>query len=223
MNKIRDYILVNDVSQGSKEWQELRSKVLISGSTVSTVCNQNKNSLAYLALVRSKATKIWNQIQCAPMEFGIKYEPIARDFISKRLDVKILVPGLIINKHYSMFAYSPDGIYIDKNDGVRRLLEIKCLYSRKIIPNFVPPEYMHQMQLGMLLTEIKECLYCEFIFDKLTGEYKEHQEIIVKSDPTWYTKYLPDFKRFEIDVQNYREPKAVCLLDQLLSDYQSST
>jgi hypothetical protein len=97
------------------------------------------------------------------MDWGVRYEPIAKQILEETLEAQIKDLGRIKHRTVPKIAASPDGLIIsckkDKNL-VGRLVEIKCPYSRKI-GGIVPEEYWMQMQIQLEVTNLSECEYVE--------------------------------------------------------------
>lgn len=117
---------------------------------------------------------ITNGVQkSAAVSHGIKYEKKAIDLFIERHKIKNgYYPPYIVSNTECKIGGRGDYIYQDTDDNVK-LLEIKCLYSRRINDK-IPMNYWLQMQ-GMLYIfysngiPINTAVYCEnrFINDKL--------------------------------------------------------
>jgi putative phage-type endonuclease len=66
--------------------------------------------------------------------------------------------NLLIHKRYGFLAYSPDGLFQERN-GMRGLLEIKCPFKKKLYPK-ISLFYYDQIQLGLYLTQRS---FCDFV------------------------------------------------------------
>lgn len=80
---------------------------------------------------------------------GHELEPVARAFVSERLDIEIIDCGIILNHGC---GYSPDGLVGDNG-----LVEIKTklpkLQVAVILGGVIPAEHMVQCQVGIWLSE----------------------------------------------------------------------
>ena len=82
-------------------------------------------------------------------ERGHELEPVAREFVSKRLGVTIESCGIILNHGC---GYSPDGLL-----GAKGLIEIKTklpkLQVEVILGEEIPAEHVVQCQVGLWVSE----------------------------------------------------------------------
>jgi hypothetical protein len=124
------------------------------------------------ALVRKKASPpspylppmAVSRNSTSAMDWGVRYEPIVKQIMEKKYNIKIIDLGRIRHKTIERLGASPDGLIVEVNGEENKellgsLIEIKCPRSR-IINDDVPFEYWCQMQLQM---EICERPYCEYI------------------------------------------------------------
>jgi putative phage-type endonuclease len=90
--------------------------------------------------------------------WGKKYEQIAVNLYKRMNNTDVYDFGLLKHPYLKWLGASPDGI---TPDGV--MLEIKCPYSRKIKPNYVPFHYyiQVQIQLEVALLETADFMECE--------------------------------------------------------------
>ena len=90
--------------------------------------------------------------------WGKKYEQIAVNLYKRKNNTDVYDFGLLKHPYLKWLGASPDGI---TPDGV--MLEIKCPYSRKIKPNYVPFHYyiQVQIQLEVALLETADFMECE--------------------------------------------------------------
>lgn len=109
-------------------------------------------------------------------ERGHELEPVARKFVSERLEIDIVECGIILNHGC---GYSPDGLVGD--DG---LVEIKTrlpkLQVDVILGGVIPAEHMVQCQVGIWLSERDHLDFASFypgmpLFHKRT--YRDEQMI----------------------------------------------
>jgi putative phage-type endonuclease len=108
---------------------------------------------------------------------GQKFESEAIDKYSELMNKTNHEFGLIeytsVNpvrtKHYPQFilnflAGSPDGIAVDNdNEEDLVMLEVKCPFRRKIIPGQCPEYYYPQIQLNLLILDLKLADYIEYL------------------------------------------------------------
>lgn len=83
------------------------------------------------------------------MKRGRMLEPLAIEMYETACERKVKLPGFVTNSQYPGCGYSPDGI-----DG-NILLEVKCLNKerhKELIDGIIPPQYMAQIQFGLMIT-----------------------------------------------------------------------
>lgn len=93
-----------------------------------------------------------------PLKWGVRYEPVACEIYSLKSNSVVSEYGVIQHPEHTFLGASPDGI---NNLGV--MLEIKCVYKRKI-DGKIPEQYMCQIQGQLEICNLEECDYfeCEF-------------------------------------------------------------
>ncbi len=155
------------VLQGSDEWLRLRLGI-VTASNVKLIVTEKKREFSAGKGMRTYAhelasQRITNHLEdnfCGDhMERGHIEEVIARDYYSKNIS-EVKETGFIANRTGSAtIGFSPDGLVSD--DGI---IEIKSrvqkFQTETIAANEVPPEYMLQLQTGLLVSERD---YCDFI------------------------------------------------------------
>lgn len=95
----------------------------------------------------------------AATEHGASKEPVAVEHYMRAEQTHMALYGLIVDPRWWWLGASPDGVCLQSG----RLVEIKCPYSRYPKPNTpVPPQYVPQCFVQMLLTHIDECDYYDF-------------------------------------------------------------
>ena len=141
--------------QRTKEWYELRKKILTASSLASAINKDHFNT---------REETIYNKIIDAPRtfnpitEWGVKYEEIATKYYELLTNTKILEFGLIPHQEFNFFGASPDGICGDNGniEYMGRMLEIKCPPKRKFTKS-VPHHYELQMQGQLEVCDLDEC------------------------------------------------------------------
>lgn len=117
--------------------------------------------------------------------YGVENEPLAIKAFEKLKNITVIKSGIIVNIHCPWLGFSPDGFFISDNE--MYLIEIKCpvmgktmcglelLKSLKyiVINSIGVPSlkkkhsYYGQIQLGLLLCNIKQCYLV--IYEKMTN------------------------------------------------------
>ena len=98
------------------------------------------------------------------MQWGNRYESVAREIYEKMIGEKIHEVGLIKHNKYEWLGASPDGL---RENG--RLLEIKCVWRRKILAN-TPYYYWVQVQIQMEVCDLEVCDFFQCKFYQYSGE-----------------------------------------------------
>ena len=157
---------------------------------------------------------------------GKKFEDIAFNIYGTLTNKKLFKLGLLTHDKFCWLGASPDGITEDA-----KLLEIKCVYNRKI-GGKEPYYYWIQVQIQMEVTNTEECdlFQCKFIEyeskreylkDKLTPKifkgYSEYEDKkfywklekftcnTIKRDKVWFNNHISIMNQFYRDILYYRE------------------
>jgi hypothetical protein len=103
-------------------------------------------------------------------ERGHELEPVARAFVSERLEIEIVNVGIILNPGC---GYSPDGLV-----GADGLIEIKTklpkLQIKVILEGIIPKDHVVQCQVGLWISERDHIDFASFwpgmpLFHKRAG------------------------------------------------------
>ena len=161
--------------QRSKEWFEMRDKMLTASSLADALGKghfKNRETLLIEKTSKEPPKRFGNAIT----EWGVKYEQVATTFYEKVNNLTIVEFGLIPHPKLKVFGASPDGICdIDSpEDYIGRMLEIKCPPKRQFTEE-VPDHYWMQMQGQLESCDLEEC---DFLQVKLkeyetTEDYNE--------------------------------------------------
>lgn len=160
--------------QRSKEWYEIREKIITASSLADCLGKghfKSKEDLLIEKTSKDPPARFTNDI----IEHGVKYEPIATTFYEKLNKLKVVEFGLVPHEKFKIFGASPDGICdIDSpEDYIGRMLEIKCPPVRKFTKE-VPEHYWMQMQGQLETCDLEEC---DFLQVKII-EYENEQEYL---------------------------------------------
>lgn len=117
-------------------------------------------------------------IEMTPLDWGIRFEPVAKQILESRWKAKIIELGRIRHPTRKGLAASPDGLILEAEsiELIGDLVEIKCPSSREI-GKAIPANYWYQMQLQLEVTNRPVCQYCEFTFRSYTSQNRDLIEI----------------------------------------------
>lgn len=190
IKKLNELKKLTAFAQRSGEWYEQRNGMM-TASLIPTALNMNEYEPQYMSIVgKLKNIPFTGKKACF---WGKKYEDIAANIYKYRMNVSIGNYGCIPHP-CGFLGASPDGIIDEyKLDGktktelVGRMLEIKCVVSRKInmtsnnITEIVPEHYYPQVQIQLQCCGLSECDFwqcnikeysskCEFVNDTHPSE-----------------------------------------------------
>ena len=139
--------------QRSPEWYLMRDG-MISASDAGTVLGAshygNRDSV-----ILKKCGEESRPPSGAAIDWGVKYENVAKQIYELRNNVEVFEFGCIKHPTIDFLGASPDGI---TNDGI--MLEIKCPSSR-VIDGIIPPGYYCQVQMQLEVCELDRCDFLE--------------------------------------------------------------
>lgn len=154
---------------GSELWTENR-KYTFGGSEAAAILGhskyRSKDDVLTSKLEPRKPRTVW-------CWWGHVFEPIAKMMIEEKYGT-IYNFGSIPSSTIPM-CYLPDGIFIKNNKLV--LLEVKCPVMRKIcgcgscISSCIKPDYVWQVQAGLMALPVKSALFADFQFRKSSIRY----------------------------------------------------
>ena len=148
--------------QRSPEWYLMRDG-MISASDAGTVLGQshygNRDSV-----ILKKCGEESRPPSGAAIDWGVKYENVAKQIYELRNDVEVFEFGCIKHPTINFLGASPDGI---TNDGI--MLEIKCPSSR-VIDGIIPTGYYCQVQMQLEVCELDRCDFLECKLKEYSSE-----------------------------------------------------
>lgn len=160
-DKIQYFKSLPYYDQKSPEWLKQRVD-RITASAVAAALGLSGNA-AYNQLLIEKVS--YGEIRSFngndATHWGNKFEPVANSVYSAKNHIDVLPFGMITNPKYPILGISPDGIM------PRKMLEIKCPYSR-VIDGVIKKEYYHQMQEQMAVCEYDRCDFLECKFEEIS-------------------------------------------------------
>ena len=187
--------------QGTREWLDKRQTCLTASNITNIINNRN---LDYILLDKCGYDKLSFPFGNAIMH-GKKYEDVAVLIYENRTGLKVYSDyGCIPHEDFTFIAAYPAGI-----DELGNVIEIKCVYSRKIT-GLPKEDYYDQMQLQMEVFKLNKCLFLECeIKEYLTYKdfkkdvYKNENEII---DETKTSENMEKGVIVRITTPNIKEP-----------------
>lgn len=156
--------------QRTPEWYAYRHTVI----TASSLSKVLETKSTYQSILKEKVLpeKNFSFAKSKALNHGIRCEIIAQNIYESETNSKISEYGCIKHKHIDYIGASPDGIVTNTCDTYRlgRMLEIKCLYSRKLtgIPKY---NYWIQMQIQLETCDLE---YCDFFECKINEDIPEN-------------------------------------------------
>uniref|UniRef100_A0A6C0KEE3 YqaJ viral recombinase domain-containing protein n=1 Tax=viral metagenome TaxID=1070528 RepID=A0A6C0KEE3_9ZZZZ len=145
---------------------------------------------------------------------GEKYEDEAIEKYCKAFGMKNYEFGLIPYEKvrrenpiesYKFLAGSPDGLAVPLNNPTEEpiLLEVKCPYRRKPVRGCCPDYYYPQVQLNMLICDVKRAHFIEYL------PFAEASESLTVTayeiDHAYLSKWIPVLQKFWGEVMDYRD------------------
>ena len=155
--------------QRSKEWYELREKILTASSLADSIGEGHFSTKEKLLIQKCGGPR--DKVPFEIVEWGVMYEPVATKFYELINNLTVLEFGLVPHPEFKIFGASPDGICdIDSpDDYIGRMLEIKCPPKRQFTDE-VPRHYWMQMQGQLEACNLEEC---DFLQVKITEYLNE--------------------------------------------------
>lgn len=119
-------------------------------------------------------------MEMTALDWGIRFEPVAKLYLEHIWSAKILDLGRLRHPTIPHLAASPDGLITEVLDPTKShlfgdLVEIKCPFSRRV-GGSIPSNYWYQMQLQLEVTQSPVCQYAEFNFKSYTAQSQECNE-----------------------------------------------
>ncbi|AYV79704.1 MAG: putative phage-type endonuclease [Faunusvirus sp.] len=177
------------VLQKSAEWLKMREDLVTASDVAASLGKSKYDSKNSLLKKKTGVGKPFMSNKWTA--HGTKYEDIAAMIYSAVYNVITGEFGLIKSKKYPFLGASPDRICtwrtVDNKFSqlVARMLEIKCVFGRKIITigeiddNICPHGYWIQVQVQLAVCELMECDF----FQAEIIEYKSRQEWLTDINP----------------------------------------
>lgn len=203
---LRQMINATYAEQRSEEWFEQR-KGRITGSMCDTLLGKNRFQ-TWDQVVAEKAGMPASFQGNAATQHGIDNESTAIRLYEEQTGRTAFELGLVKHPTEHILAHSPDGISLRRIDTSAAetsvdteplLLEIKCPLTRPIKEGKVPPYYMGQLQLGMVVFDVSAADFVQYKPDPFKLDITR-----VQRDEGWLATNMPIFERFWADVGHWR-------------------
>jgi len=164
--------------QRTEEWYREMETILTASEFYQLFGSPRARGLLVMSKIQNQGTSQTSQTpragprkaclteEMSPLDWGIRFEPVAKQVLEARWKAQITELGRLRHPTLQRLAASPDGL-ITKTESpglLGHLVEIKCPSSRSV-GNGVPQNYWYQMQLQLEVTGCDVCEYCEFTFD----------------------------------------------------------
>ena len=166
----------DEIEQGTPEWHNFRNQYDITGSTAGAYLgnDQYTNPIKQIGEKIGLTSRPVTPRQQRNFERGHRLEAEARTRVAHEIGQDITQVGAITNSEYPGMMYSPDGLIGDD-----ALWEHKAPNDFKSLSD--TPNYMDQMQLGMLLSGRDRTLFTQTVGDESRSQW-------VERDPDWYSR-----------------------------------
>jgi len=165
--------------QRTEEWYKEMRNTLTASEFYQLFSSPRARGTLVMSKVKQEREYIPPRLSCltmemTPLDWGIRFEPVAKLILEKKWGVKIAELGRLHHPTMKGLAASPDGIIVEPEASplYGNLVEIKCPSSR-VIGKGVPKDYWYQMQLQLEVTEMPVCQYTEFHFKSFTAQKQD--------------------------------------------------
>lgn len=170
--------------------------MIITSTRVASILGESPYETPELARKRMQNTSK-RSFSCKATQYGKKME-----YIGLRRYGDITGNTLPMNEEQKQYTHPQYPFLVGCPDGItsdNRLVEIKCLYQRKIT-NTIPVHHYHQIQALLHVCDLSICDYVQF--KPQTRTQKEQIHIIdVEIDQEWMNKHIHILATFSSDAQ----------------------
>lgn len=196
-------------AQKTPEWLRARAEMITASDAASVIgLNRYKNRRGLLAeklrahYAPDGTGRVWSS---KATSHGNKYEPVALRAYEVLSGTTFRDDfGLVRHATIPWVGASPDGV---SSDGAT-LLEIKCPYTRTIVPGQVPLMYIPQVQMAMEVCDVDKCAFVQY---KPAGHNAPGDDaildcVMVERDLEWWETHLPAYRAFHAEMMDLRDP-----------------
>ena len=233
-------------SQHDNNWLNERKK-LITATDISSVLDSNpfksKRELLLEKCYKNGDSQFINHniYNNDAVEWGNKYEDVARNLYEELKKVKVFTTGLLKHNNIDYIGASPDGLVFKKNeysdytkdkiinnnvinrDLFNKLVEFKCPYRR--VFRKVPDYYWIQVQIQMEVCNLNECdlFVCKFDeyenFSQYANDILNKKGKVTYKNKDYYWK-LTDYKIFNIKRDSKWFNSNLSIINKFFNDMQ---
>lgn len=197
--RVKSLLQRERIEQHTPDWY-LKRKLRITASDIGSVLGKNPYSSRNAVFKKKTGRAPTTYFTSAACTHGLNTEDEARKVYEAITGIEVVNEdiGLLVDQDFDFIGASPDGVA--KYFPI--LLEIKCPYSRVIIPGEVPIQYYCQMQCQMQVCDINETHYIEYKKPHIC-ERGMMAITVVKRDKDWWSEQLPALVTFWNDVEQF--------------------
>lgn len=111
------------------------------------------------------------------------------------MEREVIQVGYVVHEKYDFLGCAPDGVTTQGE-----VIEIKCPYTRPIIPCHIPAYYIPQLQLEMEILDLPVLHYLEYKPGK--DRFDDRFQIIpVERDRAWFESHLDELYHAHVEIK----------------------
>ena len=195
-------IVHTELLQGSPDWLKARLGKISASKVSSIMGKRGFGKMGETYAIELITELILQQPTNIPvtfaMEWGTEYEPIAREIYEDKRKVTVEEVGGI---EKDGLWFSPDGLVGE--DGI---IEIKCpqpsQHMRNLLSDVVLPQYIDQIQFGLMVSGRKWCDFISFNPD-FPDKFKP-KVIRVENDWEHQTRMSNNIEKFKVLLSQFK-------------------
>ena len=151
---------------------------------------------------------------------GNEFEPVARAHYAKMEHLEVHEFGLKVHDALPWLGATPDGVVAVETTGALAVLEIKCPYTRPVLPATRAKEHFPQIQVLMQVFGAEECHFVQYKPPGLgrgrAGVMNEDRPLYLREtiarDDGWWDANRPRLERFHEKLRAAIEAREARLL-----------
>lgn len=171
VSRLQELRNIDQPIQRSDEWYRQREETITASifGKLKSAPTQRTHAFHKATQIRSRKNQQLHLHRSSgpACEWGVMFEEVCKMvYAQKNNGVVVEDFGLLPHSSLSYIGASPDGICNEHSPSeyVGRLVEFKAPFSRKIVHNKIPEEYLIQIQGQLFVTKLKCCDYFECAF-----------------------------------------------------------